>query len=173
MTPEELFEANLPLAAFALHKYQGQYDEDDLQEAYLALWKAAQTYQGDRAAFSTYAVKLIHNHMGKRQYTAEAQCRRADREKVSLFVTGRNGAWTERDIPCHMDMAGRAAVSEFWRRARVELPEREYRILRAKTSGYTYAEISRVLSISKQAVTQLIRRRPMQLAREVFGVCEA
>lgn len=66
MTPEEMFEANMPLAVFVLRKYCGRYDEDDLQEAYVALWQAVQTYRAEKGAFSTYAAVMIRNHMERR-----------------------------------------------------------------------------------------------------------
>lgn len=170
MTPEGLFEANLALAPFVLHKYFGSFDEDELQEGYLSLWKAACAYRQDSgAAFSTFAAAVICNDVKHRRYLEGMQCRKVEQEKVSLFVTDADGEWAEMDIPHDADLEGTAVVGEFWRRARNELSEREYRIIREKSTGRTCAEIGQALGISKQAVAQMIHRRPLELAWEVFG----
>lgn len=59
------FEENMKLVPFTLHKYfpEMAFDEDAMQEGYLALWKACQGYKPGKGAFSTYAVRAIKNRM--------------------------------------------------------------------------------------------------------------
>lgn len=169
MTPDERFEANMPLAVFVLRKYCGRYDEDDLQEAYMALWQAAETYREEKGAFSTYAAAMIRNHMERRGRHDNAIKRRGEREKLGLIVEDRSGDPVELDIPDPEDMESEIMVREFWRRARNELTEKEYRIVWERALGMTMAEIGAGLGKSKQSVNQYLQRRPLALAREVFG----
>lgn len=66
-----LFEQNLGLIRSAVGRYAGFIDFDDaMQEAFLALVKAAQRWQPGRGAkFSTYAVHVVSQHL--RQYVAD------------------------------------------------------------------------------------------------------
>lgn len=59
------FEENMKLVPFTLHKYfpEMAFDEDAMQEGYIALWKACQGYKPGKGAFSTYAVRSIKNRM--------------------------------------------------------------------------------------------------------------
>lgn len=66
-----MVEDAIPLAKWVVSKYMISCDqvagmgyEDLLQEAYLALCKAAATYQEDKQAqFKTYAVSVMRNHL--------------------------------------------------------------------------------------------------------------
>lgn len=169
MTPEEMFEANMPLAIFVLRKYRRGYDEDDAQEAYLALWEAVLTWKEGGAAFSSYAVTVIRNHMARLDYLAGMQKRQADRHKVSMTEEDRRGREVEWDVPYEAEVESAAAVSEYWRRAENELHERELLIMRMKVAGYDMNEIGGVLGVTRQAVHQMLHRRPRWLAEEVFG----
>ena len=169
MTPEEMFEANMPLAVFVLRKSCGRFEEDDLQEAYLALWQAVQTYRAEKGAFSTYAAAVIRNHMERRARLARMMKRSGEREKLGLIVEDSSGDEAEVEIPDEHDMDSEIMVREFWRRARNELTEREYEAVRARAEGRTMTEIGEAMGVSKQSVNQLLRRRPLALARAVFG----
>lgn len=169
MTAEEMFEANMPLAVFVLRKYRRGYDEDDLQEAYIGLWRAVQTWDERRGAFSSFAAKVIRNHLAHRDILASMPKRRSEREKVSLVMTDKRGDEVVYEIPDRTDMEADASVSEFWRRAENELNEREYAIVKARAEGWTMDEIGEMYGVTKQAVYQMLRRRPAALARDVFG----
>lgn len=169
MTHEEIFEANMPLAVFAMRKYRGEYGEDDLQEAYIALWRAVERYDEGKGAFSYYAVRAILNEMRKKDKAEGRDKRRVNKMAESLTVYDLDERDGERDIPCLSDMDGEAAVSEFWRRARNELPAREYDMLRRREAGESAAEIALAYGMSKQAVLGIIGRRPRRLAEAVFG----
>lgn len=164
---EQMFVQNLPLAAFALNKYRGGYDEDDLQVAYIALWKAVLGYRG--GAFSTYAVRAILNEMKKVDNAANQKKRIANKMADSLTVFDPDGREHILDIPCPDDLAERAAVSEFWRRAKNELPAREYDMLQRRQSGLTLAEIGKTYGMSQQAVSQIFDRKMRPIAESVFG----
>lgn len=169
MTQEEMFEANMPLALFVLKKYRAGYDEDDVQEAYMALWKAVLTWDGTRAKFSTHAVTVIRNHMARIDYLAGMQKRQADKEKISMTEEDRRGREVEWDVPYEAEIESDAAVSEYWRRAENELRGRELLIVRMKEAGYDTSEIGGALGVTRQAVHQMLHRRPRWLAEEVFG----
>lgn len=66
----ELVEASIPIARWTVRKYIDINESvvglglDDLtQEAYVALCKAAATYNDSYARFNTYAVAVIRNHL--------------------------------------------------------------------------------------------------------------
>ena len=69
MYPVERYEQNERLVYYTLHKYFPDIaaDEDWQQIAKIALWFACKGYdETSTAAFSTYAVKCIWNHVGHR-----------------------------------------------------------------------------------------------------------
>lgn len=63
----ELYSQNINLLKSICNKYKGLADyEDLLQESFLALWKAAETWKEDRGAiFSSYAYTVIYRELNK------------------------------------------------------------------------------------------------------------
>ena len=63
-TPQALYEAHGGLVGLALSRWcpccRGEELEDLRQECRVALWQAAMGYQGERGAFSTYAMRRMH-----------------------------------------------------------------------------------------------------------------
>ena len=170
MTHEEMFEANMPLAVFAVRKYRRDYDEDDLQEAYIALWKAVRGYRGEIGAFSTYATRSIINKLAHKDMGARRQKRVVNIIADSLSNYEESARDPEKDIPCQGELEESAVVSEFWRRAKNELSAREYEMLRQKDAGLSLSEIGRLYGMTKQGVGQILHHRPRKLAKAVFGV---
>ncbi len=62
------FDSNTQLVYFVFNEnYQDyrEHEEDLIQEGFMGLWKACQTFDASRGTkFSTYAVKVIKNEMG-------------------------------------------------------------------------------------------------------------
>lgn len=71
-TAEELFNENLKLVTFAIKRatanhsnwFKSYHYDDVKQHAYLALYKACQTYKPELGEFSTYAVMCIIRDIG-------------------------------------------------------------------------------------------------------------
>ena len=65
MTKNKLIEDNMSLVYFIINKYYPTYikDEDIVQAGMLGLCKAADTWNEDKGAFSTYAAICIRNNI--------------------------------------------------------------------------------------------------------------
>lgn len=58
-------EENMALVPFTINRYFPALscDEDAMQEGYIALWRACETYNPSKTNFSTYAVRCIKNRL--------------------------------------------------------------------------------------------------------------
>lgn len=67
MNRQQLIEDNMNLVYFTIHKSYPTFiaDEDVIQTGMLALCRAANTWDEERSAFSTYAVQCIQNGINK------------------------------------------------------------------------------------------------------------
>lgn len=61
MDIDKTIEENMGLVYMHLHKFRRANDDDAYSYALEGLWKAAETYNGDVSAFSTYASVCIYN----------------------------------------------------------------------------------------------------------------
>ncbi len=80
MTPQELFDGNRRLASRAIRDsrsmWRGRVDHDDANQiALMALWNAANNYDGTSASFSTYAYRCMVNEFIEVQRLAMCQKR--------------------------------------------------------------------------------------------------
>ena len=67
MDRQQLIEDNMNLVYFTIHKSYPTFisNEDVIQTGMLALCRAANTWDEEKSAFSTYAVKCIRNEINK------------------------------------------------------------------------------------------------------------
>ena len=129
-------------AAFSLaYRMLGerQAAEDLVQEAFLQVWRAGQSYRASRGSVRTWLLSIVHNR-GIDQLRSTAS-RRRTREKAE--------ASAERSQPSEaFAEAWRNSQREDVRRALDVLPPEQLQVLElAYFSGYTHSEISNLLDV--------------------------
>ncbi len=140
-------------AAYSLaHRMMGerQASEDLTQEAFIKVWRGAGSYRAGRGSVRTWILSIVHNR-GIDQLRSKAS-RRRTQEKVEASAA--------RTQPSE------EAFAETWRNTRRErvrealraLPGEQLKVLElAYFSGYTHAEIARLLNLPLGTIKGRIR----------------
>jgi RNA polymerase sigma-70 factor (ECF subfamily) len=154
-------------AAFSLaHRMMGerQVAEDLAQDAFLKVWRGASSYRAERGSVRTWILSVVHNR-GIDQLRSQAS-RRRTRERAQA------------EAPTSQPSE---AFSEAWKNARREqvrealgtLPQEQLKILElAYFSGYTHAEIARLLKVPLGTVKGRMRLG-IQKLRGILPLWEA
>ena len=142
--------------SFSLENGDYAVDKDDLyQEASLALYQAAGTYEEDRKVlFSSYAFMVIRNRLLN---TLRAYYRTYEKERYSIDVYERNDGRSlyvsDNPIAYHREQELKENYACFMRK----LPERDRKILLLKGEDLSYKEIARQLKLSEKQIDNRLR----------------
>ncbi len=160
---EALYKDNERLAGYAIQRYYPQHsgDEDYLQEAKYALWRACQDFDPDGAAkISHFAVTYIVNWFRRLHHTESMQKRfNVYGADISLYTAVRapNGVSAD-DIDDFAPLNNIAASTDIewldWNSFMSSLNETDRLIVKDRLSGLTLREIGNRLGMSHQGVQQ-------------------
>ena len=116
-----------------------QAAEDLAQEAFIKVWRAANSYRAQRGSVRTWLLSIVHNR-GIDQIRSSASRRRTqERVEASAPRSQPSEAFSE---------AWKSAQRERVREALETLPQEQLKILElAYFSGYTHVEISDLLGV--------------------------
>jgi RNA polymerase sigma factor (sigma-70 family) len=164
-----------------LKNNRGEYDEDLLQEGFLALVKAADRFDSSRnCQFSTYAVYYIDGYI-KRYKLRNQTIKPCDmkgqdgkrgyrfRECVSLDKTYVGASTNLGDIiPDNSNIVEDAEAQDLAERFEAKLKGVNSTIVQMLIAGYKQAEIAAYLNLSRQCVSQRLGK-----IAEQWRVCAA
>jgi len=165
MTPEELFEKNIKLAAYFAKKWFPSFPEslweDVIAEAQFGLWKACVTFDSERGiVFSTYAGRVITNQLNilYRNFRRESSPTTTSLDApIAIDEDGRNALTLADVIAAEADVIGMVEASL--------LLEKMPPLLRRVVNGETQRSIARDLGLSQGYVSRLIRRERNRLKK--------
>lgn len=154
---QELFNANMDLAYFILHKYFPWYgnDEDAKQICLIGLWKASEKFNPDKGyEFSTFASRVIMNRM--RAFLRDERKRNKIKYVDNIaYFEGEQFDVIER-IPDKN--TGDVSLGFCFKELSEKLNERETQVLQMKIKGYNQVEIAKMLNTSQPTVARCLQR---------------
>jgi RNA polymerase sigma factor (sigma-70 family) len=182
-TPEQLFEAHLDMALMIGRSFPlvGHAIDESEQEARIALWKAAGSYDPSKGAFDPYASTVIRNHLRN----AFKKAKRTSVEVTTLDGPAINQADSDGESLKETSIlspdasplleAERNDIRETLREGIASLTPTQQEALQSYADGNNYAEIARENGVSKAAVRQMVQRaadqvRPEIVSRGVSGI---
>ncbi len=137
-----------------------QAAEDLVQEAFLEVWRAAESYRAERGSVRTWMLSIVH-HRGVDQLRSSARRRRlGDRAEAAAPTSQPSEAFAE---------TWRNSQRDQIREALSHLPPEQLKVLElAYFSGYTHVEIAELLDLPLGTVKGRMRLG-MKKIREHFG----
>ena len=116
-----------------------QAAEDLVQEAFLEVWRAADSYRVERGTVRTWVLSIVH-HRGVDQLRSAARRRQiGDKAEAAAPTSQPSEAFTE---------TWRNSQRERLREALSHLPQEQLKVLElAYFSGYTHVEIAELLDL--------------------------
>lgn len=154
---QELFNTNINLAYFVLHKYFPWYgnDEDAKQICLIALWKASEKYDTNKGyTFSTFAIRVIKNYMLR--FLRDE--RKRNKIKYVDNITFFEGEQFDILDSIPDKYVGEVSLSFCFRELSEKLNEKETRVLQMKIKGYNQTEIAKILNTSQSTVARCLQR---------------
>jgi RNA polymerase sporulation-specific sigma factor len=149
---DKLIVENQQLVYFTLHKYfpSWAYDEDIQQIGMVALCEAADKYDPEKGAFSTFAAKYIWNRVAKEFRRLSTQSRTGTEVSVGLEVS--------EDCTLEDCLVGDTDVDYCDRDTLFNvLKPREREVAELLEQGYSQAEIAKRLGFTRSNVSLLAR----------------
>lgn len=156
-----------PLYTLALRTLRNEREaEEAVQDAFLAAWRQAGSFDGRRASVFTWLVGITRNKCIDR-------IRKAERRLPSPAGTDDSLAWERESVSADPDPSTAAGQREFSQRIRRimgELPEPQRRVLElAFFDGLTHSEIAEHLSEAVGTVKSRIRLAMEKLRARLQG----
>ena len=157
-----LVRKHLGLAHRIVRAYQRCADPDDLmQVAVLGMMRAIETYDPERAAFSTYSFCWMRSEITR--YLARNSCMHTRDRAVSVLsldapVGDEGDSWGDRladGRPLPDDIASEHEASARLHGAVDQLDNRTRAMLRERLAGWTLAKVGTAHGISRERVRQL------------------
>ena len=116
-----------------------QAAEDLTQDAFLKVWRSAQSYRAERGSVRTWVLSILHNRAIDQLRSAASRRRTQERVEADAPKSQPSEAFSE---------SWRNSQREQVREALSTLPSEQLKILElAYFSGYTHVEISELLGI--------------------------
>ena len=146
-------------------------DESE-QEARIALWRAASSYDPAKGEFAGFASIVVRNHLRNVFNTAK----RRGVEITALDAPSSNDPDAEIDSAKNSLVssdasplldAERASIRLVLQTQLASLTEAQQQVLKSYADGESYAEISRRTGVSKAAVRQMVERAANQIRPEL------
>jgi RNA polymerase sigma factor (sigma-70 family) len=175
-TPDQLFEVHLEFALKIGRSFPlvGLPIEESEQEARIALWKAANSYDPAKGEFEPFASTVIRNHL-RNVYD---KTKRRSVEVTALDVPAVNqedtdgGSLKETSIlspdPSPLLEAERNDIRSALRDGFASLTPSQREALQSYANGNNYADIAREKGVSKAAIRQMVQRAADQVRPEIF-----
>lgn len=171
---EALIEQHLNCVHWVIHSFIGVNESvcgleyDDLyQEGCLALWRAAESFDGQRGTqFHSYAISVIHNHLLD-------YCRKIRRRSAPLVpledwdaeaVQKGTAAW-DSDSRLYVEQ-----VLEYGKRTYSGVAKLGVEALELKIAGYSGADIAELYGVKPNHVGAWIARAAQKLKTDIFSV---
>ncbi|MDD3393933.1 MAG: sigma-70 family RNA polymerase sigma factor [Anaerotignum sp.] len=154
---QELFNANMDLAYFLLHKYFPWYgnDEDAKQICLIGLWKASEKFNPDKGyEFSTFAARVIMNQM--RIFLRDERKRKKIKYVDNISFYDDEEFNVIDSIPDKYE--GEVSLGFCFKELSGKLSERETQVLQMKIKGYNQNEIAKRLQTSQPTVVRCLKR---------------
>lgn len=154
---DKLIEDNMNLVYFTVNKYYPTYirDEDMIQCGMIGLCNAADNYDEEKGAFSTYAVLCIRSEIVKEFRSRQRQTKL---DPISLDtpikVVGENLPISYMDTVIGDEDVGFVDIDGYYN----TLTDYEKKYFNLLRSGYTQKELPSLLGCSRQNVSQVVRR---------------
>jgi len=173
-TPEALFESHLELAAKIGSHFQMANGsiEESVQEARIALWSAAQSFDPAKGEFAPFASTVIRNHLRNAYNKAKRRSVEITTLDISVSDDDDSQAKTLKEIiPSHdaspLLEAERVDVRANIRDGLNALTTSQREVMESFAEGKTYADIAREKGVSKAAVRQMAERAADQMRPEL------
>jgi RNA polymerase sigma-70 factor (ECF subfamily) len=116
-----------------------QAAEDLVQDAFLAVWRAAGSYRAERGSVRTWVLTIVHNRGIDQLRSAASRRRIQDRVEATSSLSQPSEAFSE---------AWRNSQRSQVRKALEDLPAEQLQVLElAYYSGYTHTEIADLLGL--------------------------
>ncbi len=116
-----------------------QAAEDIVQDAFLKLWRAADSYRAERASVRTWLLSVVHNRSIDQLRSAASRRRTQEKVEASAPTSQPSEAFSE---------SWRNTQRERVREALKTLPGEQLKVLElAYFSGYTHVEIAELLGL--------------------------
>jgi len=176
-TPDQLFEAHLDLALRIGRSFPlvGHAIDESEQEARIALWKAANSYDPAKGEFQPFASTVIRNHLRN----AYERTKRRSVEVTTLDVPAINQADADGESLKETSIlssdasplleAQRNDIRKILLNGIATLTPSQQEALALYAEGNNYAEIAREKGVSKAAVRQMVQRAIIQVRPEVIS----
>ena len=153
MTRNELIENNMGLVYFIVNKYFPTYrgNEDIIQIGMIGLCRAADFYDPNKGAFSTYAGKFIANEIRHsfRESSRAIKCSSLDRMVTNEIESDFYDIVMAEEVDFDSEMDRE--------RFYTTLSRKQLRVVDGLKKGQTQAEIAKELGVSHQAVGSVVR----------------
>jgi RNA polymerase sigma factor (sigma-70 family) len=174
---ESLFESHLELALKIGRSFpipNAALDESE-QEARIALWQAASSFDPAKGDFAGYASVVVRNHLRNVFNSAK----RRSVEITALDATASDDPDAEIDSPKNSLIcpeasplldAERSDIRAVLRTELDSLTESQQRVLMSYAEGDSFADIARRNGISKAAVRQMAERAANQIRPELHDL---
>lgn len=160
----KLFEDNQRLAHFVMHKHFPRlaFDEDMIQEAIIGLWRACQSFDENKAQFSTYAVLCIRHSV--------LQALRKEKKSVKASASlgdpiGEEGTLTLQDViedTRPLIDEGSIDLKDYLEKQ----DETQKQIVQYRIYGRTQAEIAKKVGLSQAQISRVLRNMKSALVAQ-------
>lgn len=176
-TPDQLFESHLDLALRIGRSFPlvGHAIDESEQEARIALWKAANSYDPAKGEFEPFASTVIRNHLRN----AYEKTKRRSVEVTTLDVPAANQADADGESLKDTSIlspdasplleAERNDIRATLYDGIAALTPSQQEALQLYADGNNYADIAREKGVSKAAVRQMVQRAADQVRPEIVS----
>ncbi|MFM8765899.1 MAG: sigma-70 family RNA polymerase sigma factor [Spartobacteria bacterium] len=173
-TAEALFESHLELALKIGRSFpipNAAIDESE-QEARIALWRAASSYDPAKGEFAGFASIVVRNHLrnifntAKRRGVEITALDAPSSDDPESEIDSAKNSLVSADASPLLD-AERANIRLVLQTQLASLTEAQQQVLKSYADGESYAEISRRTGVSKAAVRQMVERAANQIRPEL------
>ncbi len=168
----ELAKRYTQLIYYQVSRYFLIIEKDDLkQEALLALYKAAVSYDFKQSQFQTYASTVIRNTLISRFRHALSAKHHVLNEAASLEANIKDTGLSLGDrLPLIQPsveeiLLKKEAEKELTRLFKAYLSRREYAVFNIYLEGYSYKEIARQLNLNERQVDNAVQRAKKKLLK--------
>jgi RNA polymerase sigma factor (sigma-70 family) len=175
-SPETLFESHLELALKIGRSFpipNSSVDESE-QEARIALWQAASSFDPAKGDFAGFASVVVRNHLrnafnsAKRRGVEIAALDSAASSDPEAEIDSAKNSLVSPDASPLLD-AEREDIRTVLQSELSSLTQAQQEVLKSYADGDSYAEIGRQLGVSKAAVRQMAERAANQIRPELLA----
>jgi RNA polymerase sigma factor (sigma-70 family) len=173
-TPKELFESHLNLASKIGRSFSmaNISSAESVQEALIALWSAAQSFDPAKGEFEPFASTVIRNHLRNAYNKAKRRSVEITTLDMAVSDDGDFHEKTLKEIIPSPDAsplleAERVDVRATIRQGLDGLTVSQREVMESFAEGKSYAEIAREKGVSKAAVRQMAERAADQMRPEL------